>query len=176
MKIFFTSLCMALVLSMTSLPANATELAVVNIQKIMKDSKAANTIRSQVQSKQKSYQAQLDKKEKSLQQEDQKLAKQRNVLSQDAFKEKYTAFRKKAMAAQQEVRVKRSKLEKGLAKALGDIQKKVTKIVADVSKEKGFDVAVSGNLVLYTASKNDITDEVLSRLNRELPSVSVKFD
>ena len=80
------------------------------------------------------------------------------------------------MTAQQEVRVKRGKLEKGLAKALGDIQKKVTSIVESISKEKGYDIAISGNLVLYTSAKQDITDEVLGRLNKELPNVSVKFD
>ncbi len=145
-----------------SLPAAATEVAVVNIQKIMKDSKAANAVREQVKKKQKSFQAELDKKEKALQKEDQELAKQRNVLSQDAFKKKYDAFRKKAVDAQKEVRVKRAKLDKGLAKALADIQKKVTSIVASVAKEKGIDVVISGNLVLYTVSKQDITDECLS--------------
>lgn len=172
------ALClMALALAFSPLaPAQATEVAVVNIQKIMKESKAANAIRSQVQAKQKDFQAELDKKEKSLQQEDQELAKQRNVLSQEAFKEKYTAFRTKAMEAQQEVRAKRAKLEKGLAKALESIQSKVTEIVAGVSKEKGFDVAVSGNLVLYTAEKNDITAEVLSRLNSQLPNINVTFE
>lgn len=175
MKHFITAL-VSIAFVATALPAHATQVAVVNIQKIMKESKAANTIRSQVQAKQKTYQAELDKKEKVLQQEDQELAKQRNVLSQDAFKKKYTEFRKKAMTAQQEVRVKRGKLEKGLAKALGDIQKKVTSIVESISKEKGYDIAISGNLVLYTSAKQDITDEVLGRLNKELPNVSVKFD
>ena len=47
-----------------------SNVAVVNLQKIMKESKAANAIRSQVQEKQKSFQAELDKKEKQLQKED----------------------------------------------------------------------------------------------------------
>lgn len=178
MKFSLPFITMMLAVAFTALAtpqAYATEVAVVNIQKIMKDSKAANTIRSQVQAKQKAYQTELDKKEKELQKEDQELAKQRNVLSQEAFQEKYAAFRKKAMEAQQEVRVKRGSLEKGLAKALGDIQNKVTEIVSQVAKEKNFDVAISGNLVLYTAAKNDITDEVLSRLNRDLPNVNVSF-
>ena len=89
MKHFITAL-VSIAFVATALPAHATQVAVVNIQKIMKESKAANTIRSQVQAKQKTYQAELDKKEKVLQQEDQELAKQRNVLSQDAFKKKYT--------------------------------------------------------------------------------------
>lgn len=154
----------------------ASNVAVVNIQKIMRDSKAANTIRAQVKTKQKSFQEELDRKETMLQQEDQELAKQRNVLSQEAFQKKYAEFREKAVAAQKEVRVKRARLDKGLAQALADIQKKVTDIVAEVAKQNGYDLVVSGNLVLYTADKNDITEQVLSQLDRELPNVNVNFN
>ena len=72
--------------------------------------------------------------------------------------------------------MKRSKLDKGLAKALSDIQQKVTSIVEAVAKERGFDIAVSGTTVLYTSGSQDITDEVLSRLNNELPNINVDFN
>ena len=157
-------------------PAFANNVAVVNIQKIMRESKAANAVRDQVQQKQKTYQAELDQKEKELQQEDQELAKQRNVLSQEAFQKKYTAFRERAVTAQKEVRVKRSKLDKGLAKALSEIQEKVTSIVEQVAKEKGFDIALSGTTVLYTSLNQDITDEVLSRLDSQMPNINVSFN
>lgn len=156
--------------------AYANEIAVVNIQKIMRDSKAANTVREQVKKKQKSFQAELNKEEKALQKEDQELAKQRNVLSQEAFKKKYGEFRKKAVEAQKQVRVKRGKLDKGLAKALADIQKRVTSIVESICKEKGYDMAISGSQALYASSRYDITDEVLSRLNKELPNINVSFN
>ncbi len=168
-----------LVLSFVIISPNAmasSNVAVVNIQKIMKESKAENAIRSQVQSKQKAFQTELDIKEKELQKEDQALAKQRNVLSQDAFKQKYTEFRQKAAEAQKEVRVKRAKLDQGLAKALSTIQNKVRSIVAAICKEKGFDIALSGNQVFYTAEKQNITETVLKRLDKELPSINVKFN
>ena len=152
-----------------------SNVAVVNLQKIMKESKAANAIRSQVQEKQKSFQAELDKKEKQLQKEDQELAKQRNVLSQEAFKQKYQEFREKAAAAQKEVRVKRASLDQGLAKALKTIQDKVRDIVEDVCKEQDFDLAVSGNQVLYTTDSQNITETVLKRLDSELPNINVQF-
>lgn len=154
----------------------AGNVAVVNIQQIMRESKAANTVRDQVRQKQEAFQAELDQKEKALQQEDQDLAKQRNVLSQEAFQKRYAEFREKAAAAQKEVRIKRAKLDKGLTRALTDIQQKVTDIVADISRDKGFDLAVSGAQVLYAAPQQDITAEVLSRLDRDMPNVNVDFN
>lgn len=156
--------------------AHASNLAVVNIQTIMRESKAANTVRDQVKNMQKKFQSELDKREKELQKEDQELAKQRNVLSQEAFQKKYAAFREKAAAAQKEVRVKRASLDKGLAKALGEIQKKVTSIVETISKQQGYDVTISGIQVLYVSQANDITQQVLQQLDREMPNVNVNFN
>lgn len=153
-----------------------TKIAVVNIQKIMRESKAAEAVRQQLKSKQQSFQSELDKKEDALQKEDQDLAKQRAVLSQEVFESKYKDFRKKAAEAQQEVRTKRGSLDKGFTKALSDIQKKVTDIVTAVAKEKGVSIAMAASPVLYVDPALDITQEVLDKLNKELPNLTVNFN
>lgn len=154
----------------------ASSIAVVNIQKIMKESKAAQAVRNQVTAKQKSFQTELDKKEDELQKEDQELAKQRSVLSPEAFEKKYKDFRKKAAEAQKEVREKRNKLDKGFTEALSEIQKKVSDIVAGIAKEKGVEVALANTPVLYVTPDLDITDAVLSKLDAQLPNVTVNFN
>lgn len=169
------ALLFGLLIFTTSNAHAQSTIAVVNIQKIMQDSKAAKAIRSQVKSKQKSFQAELDSKEDALQKEDQELAKQRSVLSQEAFEKKYRAFRKKAADAQKEVRAKRSKLDQGFNKALASVQQKVGEIVATICKEKGADVAISASQALYANPALDITDEVLKRLDSQMPNVSVSF-
>lgn len=153
-----------------------SKIAVVNVQKIMKESKAAQAVRSQVTAKQKSFQAELDKKEGELQKEDQDLAKQRSVLSPEAFEKKYKDFRKKAADAQKEVREKRGKLDRGFTEALTEIQKKVTEIVAGIAKEKEADIVVANTPVLYVSPDLDITDAVLSKLDAQLPNVTVNFN
>lgn len=164
---------------MAAMPMQAhaqAKMAVVNIQKIMRESKAAEAVRQQLKSKQQSFQSELDKKEAELQKEDQELAKQRSVLSQEAFEAKYKDFRKKAATAQAEVRSKRGALDKGFTKALADIQKKVTDIVAAVAKEKGLDIAMAASPVLYVNPTMDITQSVLDRLNKEMPNLTVNFN
>lgn len=176
--VLLISLLFLALLAFATSNANAadTSVAVVNIQKIMRESKAASAIRTQVQSKQKSFQEELDQKEKALQKEDQELAKQRSVLSQDAFEAKYKEFRQKAANAQQEVRGKRAKLDKGFSAALNQVQDKVTTIVEAVCKEKNLTLAIAASQVLYTAPQHDITTEVLKRLDEQLPSLTVNFN
>lgn len=179
MRIFqsgIMALCLLAIATVT--PAQAAELqgiGIVNIPQIMRDSKAANSVREQLKSKQKSFQAELDAKEKSLQQEDQALAKQKSNLSQEAFGQKVEAFRQKAISARQEIQNKKAQLDKGFEGALDKIQATTLAIVKDVANEKGLKLVVSSSTVLYSDSTMDITSEVLNRLNSKLPNVSVTF-
>lgn len=177
MNRLFLTLTAALLLAFTANGALAeTKLAVVNIQQIMRESKAAESIREQMKAKQKGFQEELDKREKDLQSEDQELAKQRSVLSQEAFEKKYQEFRKKAADAQKEVRTKRAALDKGFTQALGDIQKKVLEIVEGISKDKGFNAVISTSQMLYADPDLDITTEVLEKLNSDMPKLTVNFN
>lgn len=181
---FYLSAILGLALA---LPAHAADapaanmIAVVNIQQVMKGSTAAQSANSQLEAKQKSFQSELTKKDEDLQKEDKELGKQRGVLSKEAFEEKTRAFRGKVTEVQKEVQTKKAMLDGGYARALGEIQKAVSEIVADLAKEKGFVLAIptesSPNWqVLYADEKLDITKDVLDRLNKKLPKLEVKFE
>ncbi len=156
--------------------ADAPLIATVNIQQIMRDSTAAQNVREQLDSKQKAFQAEITKKQDQLQKEKAELDKKHSVLSKDAFEEKARAFSNKVTAVQKEVQSKKSLLDNAFSRSLGDIQKVVTDSIADLAKEKGFQVAIPTSEVLYGDPKLDISDEVLKRLNQKLPKLDVKFD
>ncbi len=155
--------------------AQASEVGIVNIQKIMQDSKAAQSLRAQLQSKQKSFQGELDTKQKQLVKEDQELVQQRGKMEKAAFEQKVKDFQNKAATAQREIQTKKNQLDKAFGEALSKIEKKVITITQDVAKEAKMDVVIASSQVLYGDSKLDITDKVLSRLNSEMASVPVNF-
>lgn len=155
--------------------AEGSKIAIVNIQSIMRDSTAAKSIRTQLESKQKAYQAEISKKEEAMQKEEQELANQRATLSKEAFEQKVDAFRQKATTMQKDVQDKKATLDAAFEKALNDIQKVVNEIITDLAKEKGFNVAIPSSQLLYAEPDMDITAEVLSKLNAKLPNVTVNF-
>lgn len=165
----------ALNFSSPSFAEDAPKIAIVNIQKIMRDSKAATSVRDQLKNKQSSFQTELDNKEKELQKEDQELVKQRANLAQDAFNQKVNSFRQKANQARQEIQNKRAQLDKGFSSALTQIQNTTIGIITEIAKEKNIDLVLTGSTVLYANQEMDITEEVLSRLNKKVPSISVQF-
>ncbi|MFM9890833.1 MAG: OmpH family outer membrane protein [Rickettsiales bacterium] len=152
-----------------------TAIGMVNVAKILHDSKAATSIRAQVQAKQKDFQAQLDSKGKELQSEQQALVKQKDAIDKDAFNKKVQEFRQKEATAQKNVQEKSVQLDKSVNDALGEVQKVINDIVKDVATEKKMTLVVSAGIVLYGDSSLDITDEVLKRLDSKLTTVPVKF-
>lgn len=157
-------------------PSAAVNVAVVNIQQVMRDSTAAQNVREQLEAKQKGFQADISKKEEALQKEDKELSKKRSVLSKEAFEEKARVFRSKATDVQKEVQEKKAVLDAAFERALAEIQKSVTEVIGEMSKEKGFALAVPTSQILYSDEKLDISAEVLKRLNQKLPKLDVKFD
>jgi len=153
--------------------ANAQSFAVVNIQKIMGESSAAKSVKKQLESKQKSFQSEVKKKETELQKKERDLAGQRSVLSAEEFKKRVQSFGENATAAQRDVQKKRTKLDAAFAKSLTKIQDTVAKIAKGIAESKGYEIILPRSQLLYANPKHDITDQVLSQLNKELPNVSI---
>lgn len=168
-------LALATLLAISSPALADTTVGVVNIQKIMRDSKAANSVRNQLKEKQKSFQADLDTKEKSLLAEDQSLVKESKTSDKAAFEQKVKDFRAKAAGAQREVQTKKMQLDKAFAGALEQIQTTVIDIVKQVAAEKKLSLVLTSSQVLYTDSSLDITADVQQRLDAKLPNVQVNF-
>lgn len=176
MKHVFFSLAALFAVTLLAIPAQAeTNIGVVNIQKIMTEASSAKSVRDQLQTKQKAFQAELDSKEKALLSEDQALSKQQANLEKTAFEQKVKDFRAKAATAQREIQHKKDLLDKAFASALEQIQTNVVNISAEIAREKKLNLVMSSAQVLYGDSSLDITNDVLARLNKKLPSVTLKL-
>lgn len=175
----FLTLALAAIMSLavgsTSFAASEY-VAVVDMQKIVKESVAANDIREQIKKKRDSYQAEITKLEDELRDQDKKLAENRAILTPDAFEAEKKRFKERLTAVQKEVQVKRTKLDNALTKALGDVQTAVSDIIANLSKEHDFKVALPASQVLFASESLDISDEVIKKLNKKLPKVVVTID
>ncbi len=155
--------------------AQALTIATVDMPKVMSEAQAAKSAKKQLEAKQKEFQSEVSKTEAELQKNDQDLAKQRSLLSADAFKDKLTDFREKAASAQKDVQGKRLRLRRAFEKSIVTIQTKVTSIIADIAKERSYSMVIPSQQLLYHDQSMDITEEVLSRLDGQMPSLNVDF-
>jgi len=150
-------------------------VAVVDIQHILQESTAATDIREQIKKKRDEYQENIKKQEEKLRKEEKKLMDQRSILSQEAFGQKRDEFKEKLMKVQRDVQEKRSQLDVALNKSLSEVQRAVYKIIDDLAQEKGFKIALPTSQVLFANESLSITNEVLSRINKDLPKVQIEI-
>lgn len=153
----------------------ASNIATVNIQEIMQKSTAAQSVKEQLDTKQKAFQAEMSKKEAQFNSEEQDLRKKRSVLSAEAFEKKVKEFKAKETAAQKDVQAKRAELDNAFSDALSQIQKAVFDIVSGIAKEKAYIAVIPTTQLLWADPTLDITADVLSKLNSTLPKVTVTF-
>lgn len=181
--LFAAASAVAIVCSLSATPALAqaslmqeTKIAVADVQVVMSQSTAMKAISDQMNSKLKAYQSEFEKKQTALRKEEQELIKQRTALTKEAFEEKVKSFQGKEIAAQKDAAETKAKFDNAYGRAMGQVQKAAGEIATDLAKEKGFAIALVTSQLLYADPSLNITDDVLARLNKKLPNVTVTFD
>jgi outer membrane protein len=164
--------------SWTSGPALAEKLppavvAVIDYQRILHDSAAARSIREQIEARRKAYQDEINKQEQRLHEADKEVAKQRSLLTAEAFAEKRRQYEQDVAEVQKMVQERRRDLDSVSAAALNEVKKALIEVVTGLAEERGFNVVLPSSNVLFFARKIDLTDEVLSQLDARLPEVRV---
>jgi len=90
-----------------------------------------------------------------------------------ALQQRITAFQTQERTAQQELATSQRNLQSTQAHVNQQIGARLGPIITNVAQARGANVAVDRNATLFAAPALDITNEVLTQLNQQLPSVSV---
>ena len=151
----------------------AAVVAVIDYQRILREAKAARAIRDQVESRRQLYQDEIAGEEQRLHEADKELARQRGVLSAEAFAERRSAFEAEVAAVQRMVQERRRQLDQVAAYSLNEVRSAKIEDVGELSDARGFNLVVPTSGLLLFSPKIDLTDEVLARLDRKLPNIRV---
>jgi Skp family chaperone for outer membrane proteins len=145
--------------------------AVIDYQRILRDAAAARSIRDQIEARRQVYQEEVSKEEQRLHEADKEFAKQRSVLSAEAFAEKRREFEQEVTEVQRLVQERRRELDHLSAAALNEVKRALIEIVTAMAQERGFNLVLPSSEVLFFARTLDLTEEVLAKLDEKLPDV-----
>jgi len=148
-------------------------IAVLDVQQIMRDSKAAVGIQAELQRQRAAYQAELAQQENALLAADQDLAGQRATLSQEQYKQKREALDQQAMQLRRNVQGRKDELEELFNNSINQVRQALAQVVAEIAQEKGITLVLSKSQVVLSATGFDITADTLTKLDAKLPSVAV---
>lgn len=151
--------------------ARPVKMAVVDVQEIVKQSKAATKLRDQLDAQKNSLQKDLSKEEDGLRDQEKELADKRGVLSADAFEQKRRDFQDKVAAFQKKVQERSRDLDQKFASGSSQVRKTMLEAVADVAEKNGYTVVFSRADLLIFDKTLDITDQVLKIVDQKLPEI-----
>jgi outer membrane protein len=159
------------------LPAAPQTLSVmvVDVQALLQNSKAAKMVRGQIEQKRNEYTKEISRAEETLRTERDTLQRQQASMSPDTLNKKGREFQQKVNDLDRDVQSKRAALEKSNNEALTRIQQSMLKIIADIARQRRANLVLQRtDLVLFDQSF-DVTDEVMQKLDEELPVLTVNF-
>lgn len=156
-------------------PPPVLSVLVIDVSALLQNSKAAKMVRSQMEEKQAEYRREIQRQEEQLRQQRDELQRQQASLSREAMEQKGREFQQRVGELDRNVQGKRQALERSNNDALEKIQEAMLKIIADIAKQRKVNLVFQRTEVVLFDPAFDITDEVLRRLDEDLPSLTVSF-
>jgi len=177
-RLFLTSLLLSLAVSLASslTPARAqdgTVIAILDMEHILRGSKAATALRQEVDKQRKIHQTKLREQEGALRSADQELARQRAVLSAEAFAVKRQELQEQAVGLQQEFVTRQKELEQLFGSGISQVRNALAGVAEEIADERGINLILLKATIVLASRELDITEEALKRLDERLPSVDL---
>ena len=160
------------VMAAVSVPAEAQQsqfpIAVVDVNRVFKDSKQGKAIDKNLKDKGTKLEKEMQAKETELNtmatsiEQDARSGK----LTQEAFEKKRNDFQTKAQAFQTQRSKAFEDMNKATEDALKPLQTKTEKAITDIAKTKGYVVVLNSMGVVYAPDAIDITAEVIKAVDK----------
>ena len=113
-------------------------------------------------------------REKALREEEKDLLAKKNILSKEEYGKKMNSLRKKNIDYQKERRAAIDKITMQRAKAREALLKKLKPILQTYINENKVSLLIDKKYILGGGLENDITELVVEKLNKDLPSLNLK--
>ena len=173
-----THLFLVLIVALALEPAPAaaqegTVIAILDMERILRESKAATTLRQEVERQRQVHQNTLREQENALRSADQELARQRAVLSAESFTAKRKELQEQAVNLQQEFVSRQKEMEELFGRGIGQVRNALAQVAKEIADERGINLILLKATIVLASRDLDITEEALKRLDERLPSVDL---
>ena len=148
-------------------------VAVMDSQRILRDAKAGQSVANQIKAFIDSFQGVVKREEEALRQRQADLRKQSAILAPEALEQRRLELQKNYNDAQRMVQDRRLAIDKSRQQALEVIKAQILEIIEELQKERKFNLVLDRSAYSWVSKDLDITQEIVRRLDKRLPSVKV---
>ena len=151
-------------------------IALVRMDAIQSEANALQDLRKQRESYEEKLRDELTKEQKKLEKEKADIEKSQDVLSRDALQRRVVDYQNRVTKLQRDLSERAQSIETSYQKALQDVQAKhLDPIIEGIIAKKDLSLVIDGRFARTGANANglDITDEVVSALNKKVSKVKM---
>tara|TARA_Y100000590_G_scaffold452979_1_gene597127 strand:- start:345 stop:869 length:525 start_codon:yes stop_codon:yes gene_type:complete len=150
------------------------KIAYIDMSFVLNKSKAGAEAQDFLKKSIAATQKKFVEKEKELKKEETNLLEKKSIITKEEYKKKTDELRKKVIEYQSQ---RKSSLD-AIAKKRSEARKKlldaIDPIVEAYTKENSISIVVDKKAVLFAVPETDITNTVVEKLNKTLPSLNLK--
>lgn len=180
--IHYTFIAVLCIFTMQTTIARAElNIAVVDIDGILSQSKAAKSIQSQVEKKRNGFLETVKKEEEKLRAEQKSIESQSADLTKDdiekkeALIKKAQEFEKRRLDARSSLQKRKAELDGAYSEAMNILTKTIFDVCQELATEKSIDLVITRQNIIVGNLSLDITKDVLVLLDKKLPNLTLKI-
>jgi len=154
----------------------STKIAVVDVESILENSLAISGIREDMNALGVSIQKEITDKEKEFKTYEEQLLAKQNTLNKEKFDDLVAKFQQDVSDTQKKIQIKKLALEQAHSEAIEMVHKTTISIISELAKERGYNVVLPSNQILFVTNDLNITLEVITHLNERLKKVPINYE
>ncbi len=155
-------------------PASAQiNIAVVDVDRVLSEAKAAKSIQKQVDKKRAAFLSEVKKEEDKLRAEQKAIEAKRNDLSKDELIKKAQEFEKRRIDARNKIQSNKASLDKSYNKAMNKLTGIIYEATQEIADEDKIDLVITRQNIIVGNMSLDITQKVVARINKKLPKLDL---
>ena len=148
-------------------------IAVLDVQQVLRRAAAAKGIREVMEARRNKFEKEISEERLQLQGEENQLRKQSTILSPEAMNNKRRVLENKVSDLRRKAEQKRGILNRAFNGATRELRQEIAKVLADLMKERNITITLARKAVLVFDQRLNVTEEVLKRLDKNLPNVKI---
>ena len=139
------------------------DIAVVNIDKLLHECKAAKQVQTELETQRFKFQEEMKKQEEFFLAWDKKLVEQQKDMKSEEFAEKRKEFDAKLAKVHQKATQHREQLEAAFNEAMTTVQETILLLIRDAAVENKYKIVIPRSFVIFREDALEITDELLKK-------------
>ncbi len=150
-----------------------TSIGVIDLNKILSESDAAIMASKQIEKIASEIEVEINESDEAIIKEQELLIESQAIMAPEAFESKRKDYENKVNNYNTERQAKLMRIDELIAISRNDVLNALKPILEEFANEKGITILLEKGSVMLNADKMDITDDVLKKLNKDMPKLEV---